>query len=194
MKISWMPLLRRIGSFVLIPMLTGFFYGCQQAIQTMDLPTSLQKDITIPSGSDTYKAAFTHGCNSGWVVSGNHAPYTKLNVYYSDAEYARGWDNGFAKCAKTMTVSNEIKRALDLAQLKTDADTVELINYFYASPQKAFAINPDSRSNFWWIRGRSDSRVVEDTLQKCGSSCKIFAINNNVVWEKEKSFEVHTSK
>ena len=54
------------------------------------------------SSSEAFKEGFLHGCRSGYRSAGNpYNPYTKdRNLYGSDSEYTKGWDEAYDRCYK----------------------------------------------------------------------------------------------
>lgn len=53
-------------------------------------------------GSETFRAAFHAGCQSGYRDAGNpYNPYNKnRDMYEVNGDYKRGWDEGYDRCFK----------------------------------------------------------------------------------------------
>ena len=64
-----------------------------------------QRDALIASGAPpAYAEGYQDGCWSGDAAAGGlfTEPTKDVNRYTADAEYTKGWDDGFAKCQRDM--------------------------------------------------------------------------------------------
>lgn len=59
-----------------------------------------QQNAMTAGQPPAYQAAYSAGCNSGYVAAGH--PYYRFTkdvaAYGSDAMYKQGWDDGFSVC------------------------------------------------------------------------------------------------
>jgi hypothetical protein len=136
-----------------------------------------------------FQRGYQEGCNSGYVADGKEGAYRykkDYKLYDSNTQYRKGWDAGFNDCKGALKMTDKAIIALQLITMETETDVKELIKYFTLKKHKAFAINPNNKNKFWWTYGRKNKRkVIEYTLKKCGSDCRLFAVDDEIVWENK---------
>ncbi|MBF0205148.1 MAG: caspase family protein [Desulfamplus sp.] len=160
--------------------------------------------------SESYQEGYRHGVISGRAVSPNINYLNKDNYglvhdtredykknerkYFQDAQYRQGWKDGFNKNVFKTINDEKTTKALELAQLTSEEDKTELINYFkwitsfnssWDNRSKVFALNPKDRSKFYWsyVKKKTLDHAKKNALSKCGEGCELFAVNDKIVWQ-----------
>lgn len=142
----------------------------------------------VPEGSSIFQKGYIDGANSGYCLAGHDENKWQRDykLFSSNLDYKRGWEEGFYKKIGTLKTSKKTDFAIQLAAFDDKISEAELINYFSLKPHKAFAINPLKHKQFWWTyKYNSESSAINNALNKCGSLCILFAVEDDIVLEQK---------
>jgi hypothetical protein len=152
-----------------------------------------KKYVTVsPEETDWYGIGFREGCAAGNLAAGDGGYHWVIDhtLYRKNESYRTGWRKGFYNCIGPLNLTAQTQKAVQLMGFSGDRKDIYeavLTSYFINQKEgKAFAVNPMRRSWHFWVFGKySNEYAAQKALQKCEGNCILFAVGDEIVWEKE---------